>query len=642
MASVGSAGAQTPAPDATVTQPAAPALKNWRHGMAHVPPAKSGCFTSAYPDTQWREVPCSKGPAVPFLPASGPRPATVGDGNDVIAGVTSSHISLAEGSFDSVSGVTSVTSMQGSNDYSLQLNTNVFSSPVCSSAGTPAQCTGWQQFIFSQDQCSSDGVNFTACAFMQYWLIHWGKSTCPSGFQFYNNGGDDECYANSSVVVPPRQTIANLGNLAVIGEANVGGMDAVIFSTGSNLYMVQGSDSMLGLTTGWTAFEYNLVGDCCGSAATLNTGAAITIRDSLDNGALSAPTCATASFDGFTAETNNLNFATASAAHRGTSPALVFTESSAGNASSVCNSAAPLPSGVLTDTHDFDANGASDIAWRNSANGQFAMWMMSNGQMSSGAGISQVPSIWSVVGTRDLNGDGHADVLWLDQNGNLGSWLMNGTNVLSQIGLGNVGTAWKVVGTGDFNGDGTGDILWRNTSGETAAWLMSNGQFSSGLSYGIVPAAWSVAGTGDFNGDGTTDILWRNTSTGDLAIWLMKNGQLSSGLNLGAVPLIWSVVGTGDFDGDGTTDILWRDSSGNLAIWLMGNGQMTSGSTLSNVPLTWSVADTGDFDGDGKSDILWLDSSGNLGVWLMNGLSVKSPNGLGNVGTSWAVQGQLN
>jgi hypothetical protein len=575
------------------------------------------------------------------VPAVGPRASTAGDGNDVTAAVTSSHISLAVGSFDSVTGVTSITSEFGSNDYSLQLNTNTFNSPVCSGAGTPGLCVGWQQFIYSQAQCS-DGTTNSACVFMQYWLIGWGSTTCPSGaWTYYNNFGDDECYANSNVVVPPQQPISNLGNLAVIAEATAGGMDAVIFSSGSSLYAVQNSDSMLGLgQADWTAFEYNLVGDCCGGAATINSGAAITVRDSVDNGTMSAPTCLGSNFSGFTAETNSLNFAAPSAARRGTSPAVVFTENSTGSVSQVCSSASDLASGVLTDTHDFNANGVSDIHWRNSGSGQLAMWLMSNGRLSSGAGISQVPNVWSVVGTRDFNGDGHADILWLDASGDLGIWLMDGTTVSSYSPLGNVGTQWSVVGTGDFNADGVGDILWSSSTNELAIWFMRNGQFSSGANFGVVPQGWSVAGTGDFNGDGTTDILWRNAQTGDLAIWLMKNGQFSSGIDLGSVPSIWSVVGTADFNGDGTSDILWRDTSGNLAIWLMSNGQMTKGSTLAQVPITWAVAETGDFDGDGKSDILWQDNAGDLGIWLMNGLSVGSPIGLGNVGTSWAVQGR--
>ena len=37
----------------------------------------------------------------------------------------------------------------------------------------------------------------------------------------------------------------------------------------------------------------------------------------------------------------------------------------------------------------------------------------------------------------------------------------------------NPGPAWHVKGTGDFNGDGHADILWQNDNGSVAIWLMN-------------------------------------------------------------------------------------------------------------------------------------------------------------------------
>jgi hypothetical protein len=239
----GQALGPVPAPPAAA--PSAETLRNWHNGMVQVPPPSvaapnGGCFTATYPNIQWQEVPCAAGVTVPpFPPVPARTPAggegfSVGGGVDPIAGVTSGQVSTAVGSFDSVSGVTNITGEFGANDYSLQLNSNTFSSPVCSGAGTPSQCVGWQQFVFSNLGCTS-GPDQVPCNFMQYWLIHWGSTTCPAtgGWMFFNNGGDDECYTNSNLLVPPQQPIANLGNLTVTAQANSGGLDSMIFSSGA-------------------------------------------------------------------------------------------------------------------------------------------------------------------------------------------------------------------------------------------------------------------------------------------------------------------------------------------------------------------------------------------------------------------------
>ena len=643
--------AQTPAtpgtPPATTQSPSAKDLQDWRGGMAHTPPPQTGCFTSSYPNTEWQQVPCAdadvKPRPNPLALGTRPLPSTVGNGNDVVTAVTSGHISLAVGSFESVTGVTSLTSQFGANDYALQLNTNLFTTPVCTNNGGAAGCRGWQQFIFSNGQCGGP------CVFIQYWLIGFGSTSCPAGWMFFDNSGDDECYANSATLVPPVQTLANLGNLSVIAEATSGGNDAVIFSSGTALYAVTPSDSFAGLGAGgaWTALEYNLVGDCCSSEATFNNGAAVVVRVSVDNGNPAAPSCSPAGFQGFTAETNNLSFATAPVAIRGTTPAIMWTENSSGGAASPCAASTAVASGAVVDSHDFNADGHGDIFWRDTS-GNMAIWEMNGTTIlnPSNSGLGSVPTTFAIVGQRDFNGDGKPDILWRDTSGNLAIWEMNGTTILnpSNSGLGSVPTTWSIVGTGDFNGDGYADILWRDNSGNLAIWEMNGttilNSSSSGL--GNVATNWSVVGVGDFNGDGKDDILWRNSTNGNVAIWLMNGITVtnSSTATFGNMPATWSVAGTGDFNGDGKSDILWRDTSGNLAIWEMNGTTITNSSAtgVGSLSTVWSVAVTGDFNGDGKSDILWHDTSGDLAIWFMNGTTVSSGPGLGTMPTTWTVQ----
>src|SRR5208282_151976 len=212
------------------------------------------------------------------------------------------------------------------------------------------------------------------------------------------------------------------------------------------------------------------------------------------------------------------------------------------------------PGEFPTDTHDFNGDGYSDIAWRDTS-GDTAIWLM-NGTSILNPTTSYVatvsPSTWSIVGQRDFNGDGKSDILWRDTSGDVAIWEMNGTTILNPTAtyVATVSTAsgWTIVGTGDFNGDGYGDILWRDTSGDVAIWLMNGTTIlNPTTSYvATVPTAsgWTIVGTGDFNGDGKTDILWHDTS-GDVAIWEMNGTTIlnpTTSYVATVSPSTWTIV----------------------------------------------------------------------------------------------------
>ena len=287
-------------------------------------------------------------------------------------------------------------------------------------------------------------------------------------------------------------------------------------------------------------------------------------------------------------------------------------------------------------THDYNGDGTSDIAWRDTS-GDLSLWLMNGAIVSSSGGAGVVPGSWSIVGQRDFDGDLKYDLLWRDTSGNTAMWFLNGTQVTSTAALGVIPTVWTVVVTADFDGDGKGDILWQDTSGDLAVWIMNGAAVSSTGSIGNVPSTWQVVGTGDFDGDGKADLLWRDGS-GNTAIWFMNGTQVSSSVGFGNIPSVWSVAGTGDFDGDGMSDIVWQDSSGNISMWLMNGAAVLSSGGLGNVPITWAIVQTGDYDGDGKTDLLWRDTSGNTSIWFMNGLAVSSALSIGNIASNWTVQ----
>src|SRR5258706_15321658 len=131
---------------------------------------------------------------------------------------------------------------------------------------------------------------------------------------------------------------------------------------------------------------------------------------------------------------------------------------------------------TTTNSHDFNADAKSDIAWRGTS-GDAAVWLMNGAQVLQAAAVATAdPNVWTIVGQSDFNGDGKADWLWRDTSGNVAMWFLNGAQVTQSAGVGTVPTVWSVVGTGDFNGDGKGDILWHDSSGNVAVWLMNGAQ----------------------------------------------------------------------------------------------------------------------------------------------------------------------
>jgi hypothetical protein len=279
---------------------------------------------------------------VPYIRAHGTLPATVGDGTDWLAAVSSGTISSTEGSFTAVSNLTSESEIDptyngpgsnsvGPNIFSLQINTQDFATSACS-GGTP-YCQGWVQFIFSSHV--SDGV------FIEYSLLYYTNSSngCPSGWSSYETPISSQpyytCFFNTSVASVPSQSFTNLSELTLTGSATANGNDEVILSTGGALYSLSYADSTLNLASAWAVSEFNIFGDCCGYEAVLNTGATLVVNTTVDNGTTNPPSCGSG---GYTGETNSLTLVPPCCPYGGAAPGIVFMESSAIGMAPTCSS----------------------------------------------------------------------------------------------------------------------------------------------------------------------------------------------------------------------------------------------------------------------------------------------------------------
>lgn len=307
---------------------------DWRETMSHLSAPSEGCFQAEYPSTMWKQVACNPAPArvhpIPRIRSLSMHAAasggseTVGNGHDYALS-SSSLISSTTGTFPSVTGVTSEKGVGvaafggggilGPNEYSLQINSN-FDGTTASCNGHSG-CTVWQQFIYAPDYA----VSGQGAVFMQYWLIGYGGSSCPSGF---GSDGAGDCYRNSSIATAPDVPATQLANLKLSGTVVSGGNDTVTFTNGTHAYSVSASDTILRLASVWDESEFNIVGNAGGSKAQFNSGSSVTVKVAVNNGSTSAPTCA--SNAGTTGETNNLNLGTCSTAG-GSTPSIQFVES---------------------------------------------------------------------------------------------------------------------------------------------------------------------------------------------------------------------------------------------------------------------------------------------------------------------------
>ena len=289
---------------------------------------------------------------------------------------------------------------------------------------------------------------------------------------------------------------------------------------------------------------------------------------------------------------------------------------------------------------DFDGDGMSDLLVR--VLRSLGRW---KGDMKlcymDGQGIADIASFLglgrdtTIVGNGDYDGDGLADILWLDDlGGRVGVFFMDG-NRLREVALleGRLSSGSEIVGNGDYNGDGFSDVLiYEAPTNRFMVWLMAG---VGDLQYSALPDDFrddaEVIASGDFDGDGVTDILWRHPPSGDVDIWGLT-GDLSLGALEGDADE-WAIIGAGDFDGDGRDDLLLREPSSDLlAVRLSTRGARDQIDYDRNeTTRDRQVVAMGDYDGDGRTDLVVYNSSSSaFWVWYMNGLAVTHGEKLGN------------
>lgn len=263
---------------------------------------------------------------------------------------------------------------------------------------------------------------------------------------------------------------------------------------------------------------------------------------------------------------------------------------------------------------DFNDDGRADLLLRNVYTGAIRGWLLNDdGTMISGSSVNfgtLAPNSdnagWTLLGVKDLNCDGCADLLWYNTNtGYVASWLLNGDGISYMLNYPNyppvnLGGGWVPIGLEDLNGDGFPDLIQRNIyDGKIIGWLLNGLGYMRSVSFGQLSptsqnAGWTPVALTDLSGDDCADLLWYNTVTGELKAWLLNGNGYSSSVSYASLKAQggWIPLAFDDFDGDGITDVFWRNAYTNATkTWLLGSVGILNNLSYGPIPASavWQI-----------------------------------------------------
>ena len=187
---------------------------------------------------------------------------------------------------------------------------------------------------------------------------------------------------------------------------------------------------------------------------------------------------------------------------------------------------------------DLNGDGKAELI-RVNDDGSLTAWQNVNGIAGGWAAPVGIGNAGTTDPTRvefaDLNGDGKDELIRVNDDGSLTAWQnVNGIagGWAAPVGIGNAGTTDQTrVEFADLNGDGKADLIRVNDDGTLTAWQNSNA-LADGWA---APVGIGNAGTtdqtrvefADLNGDGKADLI-RVNDDGTLTAW-QNNNALADG-----------------------------------------------------------------------------------------------------------------
>ena len=250
---------------------------------------------------------------------------------------------------------------------------------------------------------------------------------------------------------------------------------------------------------------------------------------------------------------------------------------------------------------DFDADGRSDVLWRNSNTGELTIWLVNGISRKASATVATIAPAtgWALIAVEDISNDGRADLLWRHAaTGQLYLWLMNGVAVGAEgaVGAIPVGGPWMPFAIADLHGDGQPDIICYNyQNAQVGIWPWGATTLPTSAVIGTLVSGWNPVSLEDFNGDDRKDFLFYNATLNQYLIQYMNGRTIvkTSPLPVLAATSGWGLIGIDDFNGDGAADILqYNGFNYGVRAWIMapaGGVARTPSFGATPVPSVWQI-----------------------------------------------------
>lgn len=256
----------------------------------------------------------------------------------------------------------------------------------------------------------------------------------------------------------------------------------------------------------------------------------------------------------------------------------------------------------VVQTGDFNGDSDTDILWYHAMAHSAALWYVNLGArrpvLNSGPGFQGYGNRhWNLVNAGDFDGNGEADLLWQHApSGRVAicSMLSGVQDNCTELDGPDDDPEFRVRGVADLDGDGHADIVWQHALEHwVSVWYM-RGPVPLRRSDTDIPGMsnWMIAHIGRFTYGDTLDLLLVDSATGMAAIHPLSSDTPPR--IIGFTLPGWHAAAVEDFDGDDLSDIVWQADvvmpRAQMNVWLMrGEAPPTMKDFVAPLPPPWHV-----------------------------------------------------